>query len=1174
MANKINRENIFNNILTDENYAKIENMIRRFNKDKNLEFEVSFRNINYANYMRISEEYVNMVNEEDISSQDSLDISIMLTDGNTYRISILDNKKIEKFIQRFLRSTIVEIQKYLLDLNPGDDIDIIFKDRGSAERYYIEDFNIVFKLTKELPLTNDSEKPKLRGTEKMLYRYKNRYSFTINKNVRIDITDVQESNNLWNLTKKYSNYEIEMEVLNTSINTDTLLNEVTNVLKIVQNSPIPIGKTEAFSTIQKYQNLLNIKPSSHLESRNVISIDVQHITKFIPNKYAVTEKADGERYFLFSIEEGLYLLSSNLIVKKMDIVIKNKKFYNMLLDGELINNENGNMFMAFDVIYANGIDYRFNDKYNLSYRLNVLNNIIDQCFGNLIPFNDYTDKNNDLELDKIKSFYTTELKTYWNEFSKKMEDTQGLFISRKLYFIPYGIDSSEVFMYADMLWKLLVYNKLAPYKLDGIIYTPINSPYMIRVSPDKLDLVPVEYKWKPPFLNSIDFYIRFEKDEKGNDAIFYDNTVVRAEGNAYKICKLYVGNTRGGQERPVAFKVNGIEQKANIYLRNGEAVDMEGNIINDSTVVEFIFDTSKNDIEDAYKWIPLKTRYDKTESVQKFGRRYGNNLNIAVRIWKTIINPITEENIATLGNPSTFKKEIDRLSKTMDDYNKQTFVYYQKKTANAAGMRAFNNWIKSNMILTYCKNKYNVLDIGCGRGGDLIKFVHAEIKEYVGIDIDNNGLYVINDSAYNRYKNIKRTLKNVPQMYFIHADARALFNVKSQESAIPKMTAYNKTLIDTHLSGKKKYNVINAQFTIHYYLSDLLSWNNFCKNINDHLEDNGYVLVTCFDGKLIYDRLLGKQKMTVSYTDNTGNKVIFFEIVKIYNDNDFKNGPGMAIDFYNSLISNPGTYIREYLIFPDFLEKSFKKNCGLELVESDSFFSLFNLYKNYFTQKEMDFTLADTSFKRYNEIKKFYLTLHPNEHSDVESDTALASFKLSMLNRYYIFKKTTNIDVSEPSRIVGINHKINVGKILSPYFDSNKIIIDPAKKSSNINKIYHSIRKKYPQIRPSVYLIRHSIKEDDIDNEIYRRNKIEFYNVKKGIDPKTLLIYKSPDKFFYPIYYRNINYNDDDDYNNYIQGRIISEKIRGTYLFDSKKIINDLDILVALSEKIYKNNKN
>jgi hypothetical protein len=300
-----------------------------------------------------------------------------------------------------------------------------------------------------------------------------------------------------------------------------------------------------------------------------------------------------------------------------------------------------------------------------------------------------------------------------------------------------------------------------------------------------------------------------------------------------------------------------------------------------------------------------------------------------------------------------------------------------------------------------------------------------------------------------------------------------------------------------------------------------------------------------------------------------GNKSIFFEIVKIYNDNDTTNfGPGMAIDFYNSLISNPGTYIREYLVFPDFLEKSLKKNCGLELVESDSFFNLFNLYKNYFTQEEVEFALADTSAKRHEEIRNFYLSLHPNEHSDVESDTAMASFKLSMLNRYYIFKKTTNIDLSEPSRIVNMNYKINLGKVLTPYFDSNKIIIDPAKKSRQINKIYHAIRERYSPIKPSVYLIRHTIKEDDIDKEIYRRNKFELSRVKDGTDPKTLLIYKSPDKFFYPIYYRNVRYNDNEDYS---QQRIAIEKIMGTYLFDSNKIINDLDILVALSEKMYKN---
>ena len=33
-------------------------------------------------------------------------------------------------------------------------------------------------------------------------------------------------------------------------------------------------------------------------------------------------------------------------------------------------------------------------------------------------------------------------------------------------------------------------------------------------------------------------------------------------------------------------------------------------------------------------------------------------------------------------------------------------------------------------------------------------------------------------------------------------------------------------------SGNKKYSVINCQFSMHYYLSDEISWNNFLKNIS------------------------------------------------------------------------------------------------------------------------------------------------------------------------------------------------------------------------------------------------------------------------------------------------------------------------------------------------------
>ena len=70
--------NAIYSILAKEELTKIENMVQKFNKNKNMELEISFRNVNYANYMRISEHYVNLVDEKDISSSDSLDISIGL----------------------------------------------------------------------------------------------------------------------------------------------------------------------------------------------------------------------------------------------------------------------------------------------------------------------------------------------------------------------------------------------------------------------------------------------------------------------------------------------------------------------------------------------------------------------------------------------------------------------------------------------------------------------------------------------------------------------------------------------------------------------------------------------------------------------------------------------------------------------------------------------------------------------------------------------------------------------------------------------------------------------------------------------------------------------------------------------------------------------------------------
>ena len=77
-----------------------------------------------------------------------------------------------------------------------------------------------------------------------------------------------------------------------------------------------------------------------------------------------------------------------------------------------------------------------------------------------------------------------------------------------------------------------------------------------------------------------------------------------------------------------------------------------------------------------------------------------------------------------------------------------------RKASRVLFVRHFNNWIKAVLI-----NKYthllgydlSVLDLGCGRGGDLIKFFQTKVKVYVGADISEESL----KNAMERLKKIK-----------------------------------------------------------------------------------------------------------------------------------------------------------------------------------------------------------------------------------------------------------------------------------------------------------------------------------------------------------------------------------------------------------------------------------
>ena len=159
-----------------------------------------------------------------------------------------------------------------------------------------------------------------------------------------------------------------------------------------------------------------------------------------------------------------------------------------------------------------------------------------------------------------------------------------------------------------------------------------------------------------------------------------------------------------------------------------------------------------------------------------------------------------------------------------------------------------------------------------------------------------------------------------------------------------------------------------------------------------------------------------------------------------------------------------------------------------------------------------------------------------------------ASYKFTSLNRYYVFRKTKAIDISNPSRIIMVNNSIRLNKIIDPYLDTNNIKIDLEFMDPNINNIYHRIIKekvynKYGRIRPYTYLLKHSIPSDEDILEVpFRRNKVVIKEVKEGNDNFVFMIYKSPENIYYPVY------------------QLINETERD-YLFTDQKFLEDLRVL-------------
>ena len=303
-------------------------------------------------------------------------------------------------------------------------------------------------------------------------------------------------------------------------------------------------------------------------------------------------------------------------------------------------------------------------------------------------------------------------------------------------------------------------------------------------------------------------------------------------------------------------------------------------------------------------------------------------------------------------NPNDKDKENEKKQKTeTKEKEKEKFVSYKdyyssgyrdpgkegRKASRIIFLRSFNNWVKASMINKYCKKLGKgvaVLELCCGKGGDLDKYFMNNIKLFVGADISKESL----KNAMDRLEKIKN------EKYKDNFRIKCIF-IKDDLSS-PDNRFLEK------INKNYYFDLVSCQFALHYHFQNEKRLNAFLTNVSSRLCEGGYFIGTIIEDNVIVKRLRNRKKITenkyLKEKFTFGNE--YYSVKFSQKHFDIKNGPfGIKYGFYlEDSIDNRDEegkikYVEEYLIvFNEFVELC--KKYDLYLVEKENFTKFYSDY--------------------------------------------------------------------------------------------------------------------------------------------------------------------------------------------------------------------------------------
>jgi hypothetical protein len=383
-------------MLSNANLIQIKNL---FNKiESNDEFEIMFNNYKPTNKLSLIKfndalKYVKWRSDKDkieLVNETTLDISYTYENQNIYRISIHGNETINNILNLVhQRKNHIIFSILVTQFFKDENFTFINKLKDSKSYIDIDEYDIRFR--KSLENEIDSKKLKelanvpINDSDKIFYRYKQRVSLKVlddkDEKIQIDLTIIKQSNNPNDLQTAPKSYELEIDFMGKPSDKvfNIIIKEVQMLKQVLDGTNYLITKEESKIIIEKYKKLTygtSVEYSTNLFSMQPISADVQHVIDKIPNKYSVTDKADGEKYQMLIHDENVYLISNNLNVKKIGKKVKDLN--DTIIEGELIHlvSKKKYLFMGFDCLIFKGNDLR--NKSELTVRLKAVEETLEK----------------------------------------------------------------------------------------------------------------------------------------------------------------------------------------------------------------------------------------------------------------------------------------------------------------------------------------------------------------------------------------------------------------------------------------------------------------------------------------------------------------------------------------------------------------------------------------------------------------------------------------------------------------------------------------------------------------------------------------------------------------------------------------------------------------------------